>query len=43
MYGRDARFPLEAEKEGESNSLDKVMDDISKALPDEYLKDVTEK
>ena len=29
MFGRNPRFPLEAEKEAESSSIEKAMDDIA--------------
>ena len=43
MFGRNPRFPLEAEKEAESSSIEKAMDDIAKADADEYIGNIVEK
>ena len=43
MYGREARFPLEAEKEAESNSLDGVIDNFCKADFEQHIKECFEK
>ena len=43
MFGRNLRFPLEAEKEAESSSIEKAMDDIAKADADEYIGNIVEK
>ena len=37
MFGRNLHFPLEAEKEAESSSIEKAMDGIAKADADEYI------
>ena len=41
MYGQEARFPLQAEKEAESNKLDVVIDD--KVDIEQYIKNCFEK
>ena len=43
MYGREARFPLQAEKEAESNKLDAVIDDFCKVDIEQYIKNCFEK
>ena len=43
MFGRNPHFPLEAEKEAESSSIEKAMDDIAKADADEYIGNIVEK
>ena len=43
MYGREARFPLEAEKVAETNSLEEAVDDICTADTDKYIKEILEK
>ena len=43
MYGREARFPLQAEKEAESNKLDVVIDDFCKVEIEQYIKNCFEK
>ena len=42
MYGREARFPLEAEKLAEVNSIEEADDDISLADIDNYIKEILE-
>lgn len=37
MFGQNQHFPLEVEKEAESSSIEKTMDDIAKTDADEYL------
>ena len=37
MFGRNLHFPLKAEKEAESSSIEKAMDGIAKADADEYI------
>ena len=43
MYGREARFPLEAEKVAETNSVEEAVDDVSTADIDKYIKEILEK
>ena len=43
MYGREARFPLEAEKVVETNSIEEAVNDISMANVDNYNKEILEK
>ena len=43
MYGREARFPLEAEKVAEIKSLEEAVDDICTADTDKYIKEIMEK
>ena len=43
MFGRNPCFTLEAEKEAESSSIEKAMDDIAKADADEYIGNIVEK
>ena len=43
MFGRNPRFPLKAEKEAETSSIQKAMDDIAKADADEYIGNIVEK
>lgn len=43
MYGREARFPLEAEKVAETNSIEEAVNDISMANVDNYIKEILEK
>ena len=42
MYGREARFPLQAEKVAETNSLEEAVDDICTADTDKYIKEILE-
>ena len=42
MYGREAQFPLEAEKLAEVNSIEEADDDISMADIDNYIKEILE-
>ena len=43
MYGREAWFPLEAEKVAETNSIEEAVNDISMANVDTYIKEILEK
>ena len=43
MYGREARFPLEAEKVAETDSLEEAADDICTADTDKYIEEILEK
>lgn len=43
MYGREARFPLQAEKEADCNELDAVIDDFRNIEIEQYIKDCFEK
>ena len=43
MYGREARFPLEAEKEAESTVLDGAINNFCKADFEQYIKECFEK
>ena len=43
MFGRNLRFPLEAEKEAKSSSIEKARDDIPNADADEYIGNIVEK
>ena len=43
MYGREARFPLEAETTAEANSLEEAIEDICTADTDKYIKEILEK